>query len=912
MDSQQHMDPETGAMAVPMSARDVALSNLTATPNSKKLLQMENAKKVQRRKLEKMFMQGIGSNYNIEHLEELKQALENEEPKVAPTPRPAPQTVRSVPQKPTDTIRVVNEFSGSVRALELTQGGATLWTAEADGSIGVRSGMTGGVVHAIAKHGELMVESLYATDNHMWVGLDDGTVRVFDHLVYLCIHEAKFHTDAVTCFTVTFDGKVFSGSADTTIVKWDHERRSFELMTKILAGHTKAVRCLVSYGYHLFSGSEDPVIRCADTETGQKVQVYEGHTGAINALLVLDGFLFSASDDHSVRVWNIESGECLQVLTEPDATAPVTSLVADVVGHRLWSADVDGIINVWDSNVDVGFKHIQTLTDHQGTAIKGMRNFCAIDATKVWSLASNGINRVWYSSLNKVEDAMQETIHAMQDILNEDVVELDKWSELIHRMRSVDERRKQELSDAMQRSSETSFFRIFYLKWARWIHVKRVISRRKTVCELLSSSTETGLRQAYYWKLWGYFKLRRQQFLRMSMTKNLLATTEKGLVNIYWKRMKEFRDKMKAKEQRVKLLESLVQSTDRGLVHAYYRRWFRLLDETKKKNKRLQVCDGLLRGTDVTLRRVYYFKLLKNMRAAKDARRRLMCCEALSSFTERGSMQIAYHKWERFAKIRRRLAKKRVIADALARSLDSNCLASAYATWCAVVKERQRQRLEDQIEQGKEKLADLCAQYKQVEHLLERQKLLEEAQARIDAAELEKAKRLDRIAALKREHEDLRNQISEKEKGVEDVKKSISEQLNDIMAKLKAKVLNFHFDYALIAQMKGQHDKVKKLFLEAHIRVKRVVVDLTKLTNPPPVWPLTPDMIQKMPSHQIKVVLRAIKEMIIAFDMMDTKVRDSLESDEEIVSNAETLMLMADVCVQHIHKTLGKAATRVK
>jgi hypothetical protein len=903
------MDPATGAVANP---QDASQSTVYATSNSKKMLQMENYKKVQRRKLERKFMSEIRSNYSLEHLAQLKEQLESEVPKVLPTPRPVSPAPRSIPQKPTDTIRVVNEFSGSVRTLELTQGGATLWTAESDGTIGVRSGITGAVVHSIPKHADLFVESLYATDTHMWVGLNDGTVRVFDHLVYLCVHEAKFHTDVVTCFAQTFDSKVFSGSADTTIVKWDTEKRSFELMTKIIAGHTKRVRCLASYGYHLFSGSDDSVIRCVDTETGHKVQLYDGHTGAVNALLVLDGFLFSGSADNSVRVWNIDTGECIKVMTEGMSTCAVTSLVADGVGHRLWSADAGGVINVWDSSVDVNFKHIQTLSDHSGTSIVGMRNFCAIDATKVWSLASNGLNKVWYSAMNKVEDAMQDTIHAMQDILDEDVVELDKWRELIQKMSSIDERRKQELADAMFRATDSALLRVYFLKFARWIQVNRIRSRRTTVSQILSSSCDLSMRQLYYWKLWNYYKLKRQQFLKMSMTRNLLATTEKGLINIYWKRMREFRDKMKAKEARAKMLESLIHTTEKGLLHAYYRRWHRCIDTRKKRQKRAQVCEGLMRGSDAGLRRMYYFKLYGFVTVMREQRRKLACCSALGSFTTRGLLQSSFHKWERYIKLRRRLAKKRIIAEALQRSLMSTAMAHYYALWMGVVKERQRGRLERSIEEGKEKLASLSAKYKEVEHLLERQKLLDVAQAQIDAALAERQKKLDRIAALKKENDDLRLAIQNKEQGKQESARNIAEQLDDLMARMKAKVLNFHFDYALIAQLKGQQDKVKKLFLEAHIRVKRVVVDLTKLTNPPRKWPLTTDMLHKMPSHQIKVVLRAIKEMIIAFDMMDASVRSALESDEEIVENAEVLMEMADVCVEYINKTLGKAAHRVK
>ena len=316
----------------------------------------ENQKRVQRMKLEKKFMHEV-SQGKCYKLGEYHRLQEEELLKISKKPLLTPP--RSHPKKKVERegepIRVIHEFSASVRCLELTQGGASVWTGENDGSISIRNGMTGDIVHKIPGTDEMYVDTLFATETHMWVGMNDGTVRIYDHLVYILVSEAQFHTDSVTSFAVTFDGKVFSASADCSIVKWDTEANSFALMTKLCGPTTKMIRTIACYGYNLFSAGDDNVIRCMDTEagSGQDVREFHGHEDAVNCLLVQDGYLFSGSKDNTIRAWNMEHGECILTLGGggPDQIheAPITAMIGDIVAHRFWSADTNGIIHVWES-----------------------------------------------------------------------------------------------------------------------------------------------------------------------------------------------------------------------------------------------------------------------------------------------------------------------------------------------------------------------------------------------------------------------------------------------------------------------------------------------------------------------------------------------------------------------------------
>jgi len=122
------------------------------------------------------------------------------------------------------------------------------------------------------------------------------------------------------------------------------------------------------------------------------------------------------------------------------------------------------------------------------------------------------------------------------------------------------------------------------------------------------------------------------------------------------------------------------------------------------------------------------------------------------------------------------------------------------------------------------------------------------------------------------------------------------------MAMLKAKVINYHRDYNLIERTRDQVKPrgqlpVEKLFLESHMVVKRVVIDVTKeQVASGQEWSSLPKgnkLDKAVPSHQKIVVLNAIKIMIICYELMNQEIRDRLTTDDEILTNTEYLKDLA-------------------
>jgi WD40 repeat protein len=130
---------------------------------------------------------------------------------------------------------------------------------------------------------------------------------------------------------VGLDGKVYSGSYDTTIRVWSGDDGT-HLQT--LVGHTGWVWALAVGldGKKVCSGSWDGTIRVWSGVDGTHLQTLVGHTSRVSALAVgLDGKVLSGSYDGTIRVWSGVDGTHLHTLMKHNDD--VRSVDALVVMH---------------------------------------------------------------------------------------------------------------------------------------------------------------------------------------------------------------------------------------------------------------------------------------------------------------------------------------------------------------------------------------------------------------------------------------------------------------------------------------------------------------------------------------------------------------------------------------------------
>ena len=180
--------------------------------------------------------------------------------------------------------------------------------------------------------------------------------------------ELTGHTNTVRSVCAMGDGRLASGSLDTTIRIWDLGEEKGGECVQTLTGHTSSVTslCVLSNGRLASAGSYDRTIRIWDLSEekgGECVQTLTGHTSSVRSVCAMgDGRLASGSDDNTIRIWDLnKGGECVQTLT--GHTNNVRSVCAMGDG-RLASGSYDRTIRIWDLREEKGGECVQTLTGH--------------------------------------------------------------------------------------------------------------------------------------------------------------------------------------------------------------------------------------------------------------------------------------------------------------------------------------------------------------------------------------------------------------------------------------------------------------------------------------------------------------------------------------------------------------------
>jgi hypothetical protein len=151
------------------------------------------------------------------------------------------------------------------------------------------------------------------------------------------------HTPSkVLALAVAVDGTLFV-SSHTVIRAWSKGEH-----VRTILGHSDTVVALaIGTQGRLYSGSDDTTIRVWSIADGTHLATLAGHTLPVRALAVgADGTLHSGSADATVRVWSGDDGRLL--LTLRGHAKPVASVAVDSRG-TIFSASADATIRVWCS-----------------------------------------------------------------------------------------------------------------------------------------------------------------------------------------------------------------------------------------------------------------------------------------------------------------------------------------------------------------------------------------------------------------------------------------------------------------------------------------------------------------------------------------------------------------------------------
>lgn len=115
-----------------------------------------------------------------------------------------------------------------------------------------------------------------------------------------------------------------------------------------LKGHTQEVAfAILLPDGRLVTGSSDTSIRIWDLKEGVCEKILTGHTKFISDLVLLSKNTFvSVSQDGTLRIWNADTGVCDNILSI-EGGYPMTHVRVVPGGNRLISADKNGSIIIW-------------------------------------------------------------------------------------------------------------------------------------------------------------------------------------------------------------------------------------------------------------------------------------------------------------------------------------------------------------------------------------------------------------------------------------------------------------------------------------------------------------------------------------------------------------------------------------
>jgi WD40 repeat protein len=229
---------------------------------------------------------------------------------------------------------------------------------EKDHSIGVYESKTSKKWFLLTGHTQLITSMKQLTNGRLLSTSFDGTVRVWDvglltqtfqpsraqssHATIIRYH----HPHMIRQWVELADGRL-ALALDKTICIWE-----LTLLVLVdvfeLKGHTRHITALTQlYDGRLVSGSADTTIRIWYINSGASFEL-KGHTQTIQKLLCPPNsppHLISSSYDSTIRVWNVFDKTCIRILQVQSDPWILTLSMQDDSLYCEW---MSGIIRAWN------------------------------------------------------------------------------------------------------------------------------------------------------------------------------------------------------------------------------------------------------------------------------------------------------------------------------------------------------------------------------------------------------------------------------------------------------------------------------------------------------------------------------------------------------------------------------------
>lgn len=776
----------------------------------------------------------------------------------------------------------------------------------------------------------------------VWAGFADGTVQIFDGLIATPVSEGRFHDGAVLAFCSSINGRIFSAGEDGTLVRWNTETTCFEAMSKIVSGHTGAITglCASRNGKFIFSSSDDGTLREYNVIDGRLRSVrvppqrmfpddedefgptsFSPLRAVVNAGLVIvcggdSGELFvwtNLPPDHELYAEKDENGEFNPgVDNNPLSTVPapsshnycaVLSLFYDPALNHVWCGRGDGIAYCY-VRTDTTLLVVNAIAVGQGVPVRCLHAFCCVDSTTTWTVGSDGMNFLWNSSRDRAGGQNENAALAMQSVAEKDEREIAKWTDALRKLNQTRLQRTKKLAAVMEMNYQRGIRLMVMSTWRRYKLWKLNCRMRLTFADQMQVCASTDLQYSSFvrWYLWS----RLQHLIRLKEAfckiLNESAVSRPRALPLFVAKLQSFVCQIREAELRRNLLVVLRNAGRMGAALRAFRLWAAWTEKRREWMRREGLRQALCRCLSDGLLRRYYQKWFRFNQRKVDGRNRLLAAQALLSHTARGARRYWYNRWLDVLKKKQLRQRQQAIMAALSLDMDKARMIHAYVRWKRWQLFRKRELLEMRSGRIGDNNFQNSPEYQELQRLLIQKRENDDIEAEI----LRKRERMNHIrtqlAYGQRQTLDLEHALALAKALAEERKASMAEKMSSIIARMKAKLLNFSSD---VGQIQLLADKAKtlesrKIFLDSHAVVKRVVVEMIKDPHHPTdkPWPLTKAHLAKIPSHYVSQLNNAIKTMIVTFDLMPRDQRMNLSSDQEIILNGEWLIEIAAIAAK--------------
>lgn len=909
------------------------------------------------------------------------------------------------------TYQTLFSFSGSYGAVACVPASASIWAANtSNGCLDIFSSCTGKLTSSL--HARILISTvsgltpsrfpahvlqrsnpkeqvkvpkptaLHATATHVWAGYDNGNVVIYDHLVHTAVTEGCFHQTEVKGFCSFSDGTTVSASVDGVLVHWDHEANHFEAITRV---HTRKdsdpLSCVISAGtcWVVFCGFESGAIHLTDVSNGKHWATQRMHTKRVTSLAVVRELLFSSSLDKTLNVWRYDvsplppntytltgSGgshiHSLKLLRRIQVNPVVTNLSLDPSTMSLWVLYDDGLMERWSANQDDDFGVEEVVREGMaaspGQKVIAMCPVAAVDTMQVLSLASNGLNHVWYGHYNTLEEKMNKSIASLNAVIEQDSFDTSAWRRRMEELKSRERYRKERYVLLLATLNAQRLMLTFMERWKRVTVHRRASSARLLHRDVTERVNYVARRAAYglgrkYFTLWSLFhdSVKRRE-LRRRAAVSLEAASKRALLNSAYERWMSVMVKQHATAFNRQSVVAVERVNRAALLSRYYLFWW------NKVTSRRRAVQGEMMFTEDQLRVLQSRSRLQVMQramqkwcryASSSSNQRLTMpyvsplsrfADSYSKIRENQLRRSYYQRWMRWKARRQKVNSLHRLSPLLERQQHVNLAYRYFVQWSNYLQEKSLDRREKEVEAIQKQTLELRDTHKDAFERLQLRQRIDKLRADSDISYRCQQDDEEQVEKLTAEVQRLREQLSHRQENHVAaqrmaaspnshsgswyrellaqqrllpsvlIKMTLEDAVHHVISQLKGNVINLYHDMALFQQVNEQRKSGRDaalIFSDALVELKRMVVLPAKAssprrTNASPTasntrWPLFLESLDSIPVHHCWPILQCIKTLPIAHDLVLPEGARSLTAVyEELVLNADWIFLLFRAC----------------